>query len=249
MSDAFERTANYISSGVAQATRNAVALCKDAKLLLDAGSYPRCLSLSVLAIEEVGKIVIIDSLVFAAVGDERAKGYVDGFGKHRDKLNAAAQFPLAIPYFFRFDTSRRDRERVREACAIGLRYWSQAKKRLMHLLGEESHTMTQWTADFTKLNRWKQAGFYVDQPKSGDAFVSPGDVSRDLAESTYDVAWRMADGLNFLLSAGTSHYAQWIERARRSLGIDGAKELREHVNSVVTDEIKLIYKALRRRDE
>lgn len=58
-------TPAQIAEGMNAAQQNATRLIEDAKLLLDSGRYPTALSLSILAIEEVGKNAVLRSLALA----------------------------------------------------------------------------------------------------------------------------------------------------------------------------------------
>lgn len=58
-------TASEIAAGMNAASRNAMRLVEDAKLLIDAGRFPTACSLAILAIEERGKTSILRGLAIA----------------------------------------------------------------------------------------------------------------------------------------------------------------------------------------
>jgi AbiV family abortive infection protein len=242
----FNKTAEYIADSLVKTIENAFQLCREAKALLDAGARARGLSLSVLAIEEIGKVFLIDGLVFSTVNDERALAFHEGFSKHKNKLEAAAPFPLAVPYFCRFESAGRDSKLLKEACAIVLHNWSQEKNRLMRMLGE-SCSSTQWVASFSKLNKYKQAGFYVDNPEPG-GFAAPEALSADLSEAVYIVAWRMAELLHFIIGSDISVYRRWVESVRGKLSPAEALELRVAVTNAMQDLFDEAYEHVTRHD-
>lgn len=58
-------TAAQVAEGIRAASSNAARLAQDAKLLLEAGSFPTAASIAILAIEEAGKVSILRSLALA----------------------------------------------------------------------------------------------------------------------------------------------------------------------------------------
>ena len=58
-------TPAQVAEGIRAASANAGRLAKDAKLLLEAGSFPTAASVAILAIEEAGKVSILRSLALA----------------------------------------------------------------------------------------------------------------------------------------------------------------------------------------
>jgi AbiV family abortive infection protein len=238
--DDFHKTADYIADGILKTVRNAFLLCQEAKVLLDSGSAARGLSLSVLAIEEVGKAFLIDGLIFSTATDERARSFHEGFSKHKDKLEAAAVFPLAIPYFVRFGAADKDPDVLSQTCAIILHNWSEEKNELMRLFGEDCRS-TQWIVNFSKLNKYKQAGFYVDNPDPV-SFAAPQAIPTDISAAVYKVAWRMAEALHFILGQNTAAYREWIQAVRTKLSPAEAKELRVAVKNAMDDRFEEAYK-------
>lgn len=86
------RTAEYppiltsaeIAEGMSAALRNAEDLLDDARLLLKNERYPRAASLAVLAMEEVGKAVILSVFIFIQPSDDGQKLW-RAFFSHTDK--------------------------------------------------------------------------------------------------------------------------------------------------------------------
>lgn len=63
-------TVEQAADGIAAALANARSLVADATLLLNHGRWPRCAALSILAIEEAGKVEILRALLFAGSEQE-----------------------------------------------------------------------------------------------------------------------------------------------------------------------------------
>jgi AbiV family abortive infection protein len=75
---------------------NAQDLVKGAKLLLDNGLHAQALSLSVLALEELGKLFCIDGLLFARTDDHKVAAFAKSLRSHALKLEAILMFPLFL---------------------------------------------------------------------------------------------------------------------------------------------------------
>jgi len=86
-----------------KAYESALANYEAVSLLAGRGFDAQATSLAVLALEEVGKMILIDGLLFARTGDERYKRYKSGNLSHRDKLDALELFPLLLNYLMRFE--------------------------------------------------------------------------------------------------------------------------------------------------
>lgn len=72
------------AEGIKKAYENALSLLDDAELLYNHGRYERCVSLSILAIEESGKSTIIRALLLAD-DDTRLKKEWKNYRKHTEK--------------------------------------------------------------------------------------------------------------------------------------------------------------------
>lgn len=63
-------TAAQVAAGINAAADNARRLCEDANILLTAGRFPAAASLSIIAIEELGKMAILEALAVARSDSE-----------------------------------------------------------------------------------------------------------------------------------------------------------------------------------
>ena len=83
-----------IADGINAAHRNARRLADDAKLLLDAGSYPTAAAIAALSVEESGKSSVLRGLALAPTADARRRAWKD-YQSHRSK-NAAWILPELV---------------------------------------------------------------------------------------------------------------------------------------------------------
>ena len=86
-----ELSPTQIADGMNAACRNARRLADDAKLLLDAGSYPTAAAIAALSIEESGKVSVLRGLALAPNESARRRAWKD-YQSHRSK-NAAWILP------------------------------------------------------------------------------------------------------------------------------------------------------------
>ena len=82
-----------IAEGIAAAQANASRLIADAKLLADAGRFPSAAALAILAIEERGKVMILNHI--AIVPADQLKGAWRDYRSHRAK-NAPWVMPMLL---------------------------------------------------------------------------------------------------------------------------------------------------------
>lgn len=80
-------TQEQVAEGVRLANENAVRLLNSARLLLQAGDAPTAMSLSILALEEHGKVDILNKIGNATSRDEIANGWTD-YRKHISKTGS-----------------------------------------------------------------------------------------------------------------------------------------------------------------
>ena len=86
-----ELSAAQIADGINAARRNARRLADDARLLLDAGSYPTAAALAALSVEESGKSSVLRGLASAPTAAARRRTWKE-YQSHRSK-NAAWILP------------------------------------------------------------------------------------------------------------------------------------------------------------
>jgi AbiV family abortive infection protein len=94
-------------------TRVPLANYEAASALANLNHTAQATSLAVLALEEVGKMKLLDGLLFARTGDERYKKYKQSHLNHRTKLDALELYPLFLHYLTTVN-SRRYRNRYKQ---------------------------------------------------------------------------------------------------------------------------------------
>ena len=181
---------------------NANDLIESAKLLLDKGFHGIALSISVLALEELGKLFCIDGLLFARSDDHKAQAYAKSLKSHSTKLSSLTLLPLLVGNIAKVDPRYESDTRLSQAIVISM---TDLKKRGNTVFGLLPN------ASFQDLDALKQQGFYA-QPYN-NVFRAPNSaVSRDVSEAVYSLAWRATTTLDFLLKGGNLN--RYIESAR-----------------------------------
>lgn len=191
-----------VEQGFRACWQNAQDLVKASDQLLAAELYGPALSLAVLALEELGKLVAIDGLLFARPDDGKADAYRQAIKNHSLKLSIFAMLPLLLGNLARSDSRYGVERRFNLALATSIK----------HLQHDGNDVMTELNADtFEKLDEWKQRGFYTVCTDNG--FISPrSSVSPALAGKVRQLAWRATTTLDFVLKAG--NLERYIEQAR-----------------------------------
>lgn len=193
---------DFVADAFRACLANSTQLVKASKILLDSGHHALCLSLSVLAIEELGKLFCVDGLLFARADDERAKTFAKSLKSHSTKLSAFELFPLLLKNVAATDPRFGSENRFDQAILIGTQDLLERGNLVLELLAGEG---------FTELDAWKQLGFYA-QP-SGSTFRTPEKaIETKMAESVYMLAWRASTTLEFLLKE--ENLERYINAAR-----------------------------------
>lgn len=182
----------FVEEAFSACWANSQDLVKASKLLLDTDHEAQSLSLSVLALEELGKLFCVDGLLFARADDEKAKTFAKALKSHAVKLRAFELFPLLLMNIARTDPRYGTEERFNQAIAIAARDLKARGNAVFELLPG---------ARLDSLDEWKQLGFYA-QPSQG-TFRTPREaIDSKLANAVYLLAWRASTSLDFLLKAG-----------------------------------------------
>lgn len=198
----YRNSLDFVADAFRACWENARDLVAEAKLLSDHGHKARALSLSVLALEELGKIFCADGLLYARPDDHRAKAFAKSLKSHIAKLSALELLPLLLKNISSVDPRYSTDRRFMHAVVIGVQDLKDRGNAVFELLGDEG---------FAKLDHWKQVGFY-SQPID-NSFVRPNDaVSVDISEAVFMLAWRATTTLDFLLRDG--NLDRYIDVAR-----------------------------------
>jgi AbiV family abortive infection protein len=198
----YKNNLEFIEAGFTACWQNTQELVKGAKVLFDSSVYGLALSISVLALEELGKLFCLDGLLFASANDDKAALFAKSMKSHAVKLSALELVPMLLGHIASVDPRYGKEARFGQAIAFSVSDLKVRGNNVLSLLDSGS---------FHDLDKWKQSGFY-SQPQ-GNSFVTPAEVvERSVAESVYMLAWRASSTLDFLLKHG--NLERYIASAR-----------------------------------
>lgn len=198
----YRNSLDFVADAFRACWANAQDLVTEAKLLSDHGHKARALSLSVLALEEIGKLFCADGLLFARPDDHKAKAFAKSLKSHAAKLSALELLPLLLKNISSVDPRSSTEKRFIQAVIISAKDLKDRGNAVFDLLGGEG---------FSKLDHWKQVGFYSQPLESG--FVTPNEaVKGEIADAVFMLAWRATSTLDFLLKGG--NLKRYIDVAR-----------------------------------
>jgi AbiV family abortive infection protein len=186
------------------------------------------LSLSVLTMEEVGKMMLLDGLLFAKRSDYKDKKFRSGFRKHPSKLQFLDLFPFFVTSLGTADPRYEREGRYKQALALTIRNLKVERAALAPWIGED--------CDLTELDRWKKTGFYSEP--QGDRFLTPRQaVQEGFARAVNTLAWRFITTIDFLLKGG--NLEGYFDRARRirEKASEADHQWMEKIGSQIADEI------------
>lgn len=218
----------FIESGFRACWRNATDLLASARMLLDAKHLGVSLSLSVLTMEEIGKMMFLDGLLFSRTGDYKHENFKSGYRKHQWKLQFLDLFPFFVNCLATADPRYGKEKRYNLALAISLSNYKRERSALSPWLREG--------CDLTQLDNWKQRGFYASI--QADGFVVPGEtISEDFARAVHTLAWRFTTTVDFALKNG--NVDRYFNRARkfRSEMTESDHQFLEAIGSEIANEI------------
>ena len=198
----YGRGLQFVEEGFAECWSNADTLIHASELLLTGGFHAPSLSLSVLALEEMGKLFLIDGLLFAKQDDQKSEVFQKGQRSHNIKLAAIPMISAVTVHVASADPRFKFEREFKIALSIAHETWKASAQSVLNMAGE---------ADFQFLDGWKQKGFYVSLV-NGNSFRSPESViDRSAAQSVFAFAKLSKGNLNFALSDG--NLRRYIDRA------------------------------------
>lgn len=203
---------NYLKNGfetIPVATRD---LVNASNALLTQKAYAPALSLSIIALEECGKIFILDSLLF--LRDKENNYFKKSSISHKDKLDAVQfSIPLLLE-ISKHDEKFRDektKKRFETAIRIGL-------KNLHDQYIELREKMP--NSDIRQLDMIKQRGFYTDFYDNQFRIPSDG-VEPEIATLANKLANSFIGNIEFIMNKkAISGYLSWAKKVRGNLSIE-----------------------------
>ena len=217
----FRNNTGQVVAAVQACLKNAVQLGEAATEQLRAQRPGLAVALIVLALEEVGKLVLADGLAFAQPGDERATRFEEALRKHKTKLEVLDLFPFSVPYFAQFDPRFENEEKFQRAILISLNGTKQTRAELAKWLGED------WS--FQSLDAWKQRGFYAHFG-DGSSLRAPNDaMDSEFAAKMVQFGIVLINFIDFPLRENFRRYGEFLEGVRAKWSEQGYRDLQERV--------------------
>jgi len=217
---------NLIVQGIEACRNNAERLVAAAKDELATERWGLALSLATLALEEIGKLLFVDGLLFSRAGDYKDESLRKGFRKHTRKLSSLLRFPLAVDAFARLDPRYTAELPYRQAIALSLHNWNQARHALAPWIGE--------ACALDSLDAWKQRGFYVEL--SGERFMDPNEtVPQEFARNVVLVAHHTVDIIGFIFKDNLDRYREMAARIRERRSEEDHLQLQQVAEELVED--------------
>lgn len=190
----YRNSLESVEAGMRACWSNASDLVRASEILIEHGLHATALSLSVLALEELGKLVATDGLLFADPDGLKAHRAAKSDRSHSLKLSALPTLPFMIGNLARVDPRYRKDETYTAELVGGLKA----------LKADFAAVNLEGACD---LDQWKQRGFYAE------AGILPRDkIDTSFAGAVHRLAWRATSLLGLALSDG--NLERYIENAR-----------------------------------
>lgn len=221
----YSKSLSFIEDGFAACSRNASDLVGAAEKLSIEKYHAQSLSMSVLALEEMGKMYFIDGLLFAKSEGQKSEYFAKSLKSHNVKLYAVPMISALSVMVARSDPRFEKDELFRKALAIGHENWKRAGQEVLDLAGQEN---------FEFLDRWKQSGFYVSLV-GGNKFQCPRDgIDPDLSECVRKFAQMSAANLEFAFADGNlKRYMAQARSIRSKLSEKDHHLLEENIEQMI----------------
>jgi AbiV family abortive infection protein len=217
----FRNTSQQVVAAVQACLQNALELQAAAEEQTAAGRPGLAVSLSVLALEELGKLIFADGLAFSQPGGERARLFEAALKSHKTKLQRLDLFPFAVPYFARIDPRYETEERFRQAIAISLNSTKASRDALARWLGDD------WS--FEVLDQWKQKGFYAHL-SNGSKLTAPNSaIDPELARRLVAFTKVLINFVEFPLRNNFDRYRELLDGVRSKWSEEGYEQLQARV--------------------
>ena len=184
--------------------------------------YSQSTSLAILALEEVGKMILVDGLLFAREGDERYKHHKKGHLSHKMKLDALEIYPLFLGYLSYADP-RQHEKKYKQMMVIVITDLKEKRQKIADLFGDDFLLMD--------LDILKQQGFY-SHTSNGKTKSNREGVSPEIAKSILDLTWRVTDTLKFVLGPNLVHYRNQFRDYREKIDDITLRKFRNNAKQI-----------------
>lgn len=199
----------YLEDGFLKIPLGIKDLIKASNILLKKKAYAPSLSLSVIALEECGKLFILDSLLF--LRDKENNYYKKSSISHKDKLDAL-QFCIPLLLNISKHDEKYKNENTKEKFGIAIQI-------ALKDLHNEYVTIREQLpkSDFRELDILKQKGFYTNY--HNNEFKNPSsNIDEKLSIQINKLANSFIQNINFIMSRKTiDGYLSMAKNVRRKL--------------------------------
>jgi AbiV family abortive infection protein len=219
----YSQDADSVLNAFSKAYESALSNYDAAAALADQNHHAQATSLAILALEEVGKMMLLDGLLFARTGDERYKLYKKGHLSHHTKLDSVELYPLFLHYLTTVDP-RRDEDRYKQTMVIVFTDLKAKRQKLTDLLGEGFV--------FPDLDSLKQQGFYSHET-DGTVRTNREAVDPEVSKAILELTWRVTDALRFVLGQSLEHYKNLFRRLREKVDEATLNRIRYDATEIV----------------
>lgn len=161
----YTRSEKALVSGYSKIRDTIMDLYRSAKILRDNGNATQSTSLSILALEECGKLFLFDSLLFSTKDDDYEANFRKCFGSHVSKIEALQFFPMLLVKFARADPRYNNNPQFRLMVDDDL-------PKAVLIFREMRDNLED--CDLRNMDKVKQKGFYSSL--SGNGFATPSDA-------------------------------------------------------------------------
>lgn len=226
----YTHSLKFLKSGYLSIRETITQLVSSSSLLLENGAHSQAASLAVIALEECGKIFLLDSLLFSKPDDDYVKSFKKGSLSHKDKL-FAAQFFIAFLQKLSEHDKRNSDVRFKKAIQIGMLNLHENYKKLRDSLPN---------ADIHELDRIKQEGFYTKL--DGQSFSPTTEtLNPQVAEKINKLACAMNSNMEFIMTPqSVSAYVKAAEKLRGDLSVEEWEDVRDIVGEAVAAQLQIL---------
>jgi len=221
----YSYSTDFVLDAFTKAYETALTNYDAAAALKEKGLHGPATSLAVLALEECGKMFLLDGLLFARGGDERHQRFTKGHRTHTTKLDTLELFPLFLHYLTTTDP-RESEPRYKQTMVIILTELKQRRQAIADLMGDDFQ--------LSALDALKQKGFYSHHVGTACSTNQEG-ISPELADAVISLAWRVVDSLRFVLRVSLDNYKQRFVTLRSKLDEASLTAIREQAVTILDD--------------
>jgi len=228
-SQMYSHDTKTVLNAFAKAYESALANYEAASALAELKHFSQATSVAILSLEEVGKMFLIDGLLFARTGDERYKHYKQGHLSHQMKLNAVALYPLFLGYLTISDP-RRNEGSYHQMMESMLTDLKTKRQELADLLGKDFL--------FRNLDHLKQKGFYSYEA-DGVFKANKEAIDPELAKAVLAFDRSVTDALKFVLGRSLENYNALFQDLREKVDEVSLRQIRNEATRFVRNVLGL----------